>query len=350
MNNNNQSLLLGDNTITLSEAMQQIDKNSYGLLFLVDEDEKVFACISDGNIRRYLLSGGNMSDKAIGAANMNPKVAYSLQEAKRLQSHKGFTVIPILDSKGKVVEFYCGEGDRRPYAYEVLNVPVVINAGGKGSRLDPFTRVLPKPLIPIGELPIIEHIMHEFRAYSCNKFHIIVNYKRDLLKAYFNDNDSGYNITWHDEDKPLGTGGGLSLLKGKLNSTFFFVNCDVLLTTDYADLLQFHREHNNDITMVCAYKNIDIPYGVVDMGKDGIINSMEEKPVMSFLTNTGIYLCEPEVLDDMNDDEAIGFPDVVMREKKNGKHVVVYPISDNDWMDMGQLPELEKMRHKMYGE
>ncbi len=227
---------------------------------------------------------------------------------------------------------------------------MVINAGGKGTRLDPYTKVLPKPLIPVGDLPIIEHIMREYLSYSCDEFHIIVNYKKDLMKAYFADNDNHYNITWYDEEKPLGSGGGLSLLRGKFDSTFFFANCDALLTANYESMINFHKENNNVITMMCAYKNINIPYGVVDIGANGSIKEMREKPLMSFLTNTGIYIVEPEVIDDIEDGVPMGFPDIIELERKKGKKVAVFPVSESDWMDMGQLPELEKMRIKLYGE
>ena len=233
---------------------------------------------------------------------------------------------------------------------DALNIPVVINAGGKGSRLDPFTRVLPKPLIPVGDLPIVEHIMKEYQSYDCNEFHIIVNYKRDLMKAYFADNDNHYNITWYDEEKPLGTGGGLSLLRGKFSDTFFFANCDALLTANYGSMVKFHKENGNVITMVCAYKNIDIPYGIVEMGVNGAIEGMKEKPRISFLTNTGIYIVEPEVMEDIEEDVPVGFPDIVELERQKGRKVAVFPVGENDWMDMGQLPELEKMRRKLCGE
>ena len=199
-------------------------------------------------------------------------------------------------------------------------------------------------------LPIIEHIMKEYQSYSCDEFHIIVNYKKDLMKAYFADNDNHYNITWYDEEKPLGTGGGLSLLRGKFTDTFFFANCDALLTANYESMVKFHKENGNVITMICAYKNMNIPYGVVEMGVNGTIEEMKEKPLMSFLTNTGIYIVEPEVIDDIEDGVPMGFPDIIELERQKGKKVAVFPVSENDWMDMGQLPELEKMRLKLYGE
>ena len=342
---------IGRDTLTISEAMQQIDKNACGILFLVNETDLLLGCITDGDVRRFLLAGGKMSGMALEAANKKPRIARTIEEARLLYHKKNYIIIPIVDEEGKVTDLYNGEaGESNQKKRNPLNIPVVINAGGKGTRLDPYTRVLPKPLIPVGDLPIIELIMQEYQSYACTDFHIIVNYKRDLMKAYFADNEREYNITWYDEEKPLGTGGGLSLLRGKFSSTFFFANCDALLTANYESMLKFHKDNGNIITMICAYKNMNIPYGVVEMGVNGNIEKMKEKPLMSFLTNTGIYIVEPEVIDDIADDEPIGFPDIIQREKEKGKKVAVFPVSENDWMDMGQLPELEKMRIKLFGE
>ena len=282
MNNKELIGFVSADSITVSEAMLKIDKNASGILFLNDERGVLLGCITDGDVRRYLLSGGRMEDKALRAANTNPRYAKTIEEAKHLYHKKNYIVIPIVDDKLAIIDLYTGElGEQIKKHHNPLDAQVVINAGGKGTRLDPFTRVLPKPLIPVGDLPIIEHIMKEYQTYSCNQFHIIVNYKKDLMKAYFHDNENKYNITWYDEEKPLGTGGGLSLLKGKFNSTFFFANCDALLTANYESMMKFHKEHGNVITMVCAYKNINIPYGVVEMGDQGVIESMKEKPLIS---------------------------------------------------------------------
>ncbi len=346
---NDFSKFIGRGSLTVLETMQMIDNNQNGILFLVDEKDILLGCITDGDIRRYLLAGGRMDAPAVEAANHNPKVARTEEEAKALYHKRNFVIIPVVDETKKVVGLYNGEGHEIKQK-NPLNIPVVINAGGKGTRLDPYTRVLPKPLIPVGDLPIIEHIMKEYQSYSCNEFHIIVNYKKELMKAYFAENENNYNISWYVEDKPLGTGGGLSLLRGKFKDTFFFANCDALLTANYESMLRFHKENGNIITMICAYKNLNIPYGVVEMGKNGVIEAMKEKPLMSFLTNTGIYIVEPEVIDDMEDGVPAGFPDIVEMERKKGRKVAVFPVSENDWMDMGQLSELEKMRIKLYGE
>ena len=340
---------IGGITLTVSGAMHSINTNDRGILFLVDGNGRIKASITDGDIRRYLLKGGNMEDDAFLAANCNPRFAKDLNAAKAIYHSRNYIAVPIVDEDGKIYDIYFGNGDKKTQK-KSLSIPVVINAGGKGTRLDPFTRVLPKPLIPVGDMPIIELIMREYQSYSCNQFHIIVNYKKSLMKAYFADDDSKYDITWYDEETPLGTGGGLSLLKNKISSTFFFSNCDALLTANYESMLKFHKENSNTITMIGAYKNLNIPYGVVEIGENGVIESMKEKPLMSFLTNTGIYIVEPEVIDDMVIGENIGFPDVIERQRQKGRKVAVFPVSENDWMDMGQLNELENMRKRLCGE
>lgn len=339
---------IGAESLTVLQAMEQIDRNTCGILFITEKD-KLVGCLTDGDIRRHLLSGGNLQDNVVVAVNKNPKVAHNWDEAATLFHKKNYIAIPVVDEQGCITSIYLGDGEVEVPKVS-LNIPVVINAGGKGTRLDPYTRVLPKPLIPVGELPIIEHIMHRFTCYDCKRFHIIVNYKKAIMKGYFAEGEGKYDIAWYEEKRPLGTGGGLTLLKGNLHETFFFTNCDNLLLSNYDSILRFHREHNNVITMICAFKNVQIPYGVVEMGLDGIIQEMKEKPHFSFLANTGIYVVEPEVIDDMQEGVAIGFPDVVEQQKAKGRKVAVYPVSENDWLDMGQMPELEKMRKRLYGE
>ena len=335
--------------IDIIEAMKKIDGNTEGILFLTNDRSELVACITDGDIRRFLLANGNITDPAINAANKAPRSAQSVEEAIMIYNRRNFKAVPVVNSHGVIISVYTGEGnveDRR----EPINIPIVINAGGKGTRLDPFTKILPKPLIPVGDLPIIEHIMNEFLTYNCTGFHIIVNYKRELIKAYFRDSGHSYDISWYDEESPMGTGGGLSLLKGKIDSTFFFSNCDNLLLSDYSRIFEHHRSSRNAITMICADKTLTVPYGVIEKSPEGFIESFREKPKMSFLINTGIYIVEPEVLDDIEDGVFADFPDIIKQQMDKGRRAGVFPVSENDWLDMGQLDELEKMRKRLYGE
>lgn len=335
--------------VPIQTALQQLDYAPKKILFLL-ENGVLKATLTDGDVRRYLLSGGGMDDSVLKAANCQPKTARTRREAQKLlQQEASCIAIPVVESSG-ILRDIVFSAESCPPQYPSLNLPVVIMAGGRGTRLEPYTKVLPKPLLPVGELPIIEHIMQRFEEYDCNAFHIVVNYKRQLLKAYFNESCRHYHVRWYDEEQPLGTGGGLYLLKGQIHTTFFLTNCDILLRADYADMLRFHHESRNVITMIGAYKNLTIPYGVINIGKDGVIEAMQEKPELSFLTNTGVYIVEPEVLEDIPDNTVIGFPDIIEQQRQKGRKTAVYPVSEDEWLDMGQLTELESMRKQLYGE
>lgn len=334
-----------DRNASICEAMKRLDILVPKVLFITEED-RLLGTLTDGDIRRFLLHRGKLEDLTEQAANHTPHCAHSRREAAELYQKSKLLAIPIVGENRSIRGIYIGE-EREEQTAPKLGIPVVINAGGRGTRLEPYTKVLPKPLIPVGDLPVMEHIMRSFLRYGCEEFHVVVNYKKQLMKAYFAESDAHYNITWYDEEKPLGTGGGLSLLKERLKKTFFFTNCDILLRSDYEDMLRFHRKNKNAVTMVCAYKNLTIPYGVVEIGDNGWIEAMREKPELSFLTNTGMYIVEPEVLEDMNDGEAIGFPNVIERQMCKGRTIAAYPVSGNEWLDMGQMDELEKMRERL---
>ena len=333
--------------IKVKQALKLFNSLRPQIVFVV-ENGKLLGSLTDGDIRRYLLAGGSVEDSVYMACNRKPKmVAHSLSEAKEMLS-ENYIAVPVIDRNRKIVDVYIGRKSQKT-SRKKLDVEVVINAGGKGTRLEPFTKVLPKPLIPVGDLPIIEHIMNRYMEYGCDRFKIIVNYKKELIKSYFKEIDRTYNITWIDEEKPLGTGGGLSLLKNKIKDTFFFITCDSLLLVDYDDVLEYHKKNNNDITMVCANKNITIPYGVIDIDENNELTRFIEKPEYSFLTNTAMYVLEPKIIKNM-EKKSIDFPDIIRKEKKNGSKIGIYTCKEEQWLDMGVMSELEKMRIRLYGE
>ncbi|EOS66684.1 sugar phosphate nucleotidyltransferase [Oscillibacter sp. 1-3] len=346
----NHSELCVSHTTTIRDAMRQLNSTAKKIIFVLNDD-KLYGTLTDGDIRRFLLAGGRMDALAADAAHLHPRTAENAEQARALLRGEGgdLTAVPVVKADNTLVDILLGPDSAQTSPLPQLALPVVIMAGGMGKRLDPYTRILPKPLIPIGDLPIIEHIMQRFLRYGCTEFHIVVNYKKGLLKAYFNDSQQDYHICWYDEVQPLGTGGGLSLLKGRLDKTFFFTNCDILLRSDYAKMAEFHQTNHNAVTIVGACKNMTIPYGVVEMGKGGVITAFREKPELSFLTNTGLYLVEPEVLEDIPEDKSQGFPDIIEGQRQKGRRTAVYPVSEEEWLDMGQMEELEKMRRR-FGE
>ena len=332
---------------TVLETMKKLDETGQRILFIAPEG-KLQAVVTDGDIRKFFLRGGTLESPVAQAANFHP---ISLPGAERgrakamLQSH-GIDALPLLDRRGAITDIVFAGGvnvDNR----KRVDIPVVMMAGGLGTRLYPYTKILPKPLIPVGEQPIAELIINRFRGFGCHRFKMIVNYKKGMIKSYFGDLEKDYELEFVDETQFMGTGGGLCLLKGKIDSPFFFTNCDTLLDLDFGDLYEKHRARGNLITMVCALKHFTVPYGVVELGEDGGIAAMREKPELNFLTNTGVYVVEPQVVDEMRDGENIGFPDVIERYRAPGRPVGVYPINESAWMDMGQMEELEKMRQRL---
>lgn len=338
---------LVDEEITMIEAMELLDKVAKKVLFIVKEG-KLIAAITDGDVRRWILKKGNLDAKIKNIANYNPKFIYKKDryKAKGLLKKYSIEALPVVDENMHVDSVIFWD-DKEISSIKKLDIPIVIMAGGLGTRLYPYTKILPKPLIPIGEIPIAEHIINRFHQSGSNNFFLIVNHKKNMIKAYFNEIEKDYTINYIDEDEPLGTGGGLSLLKGKIDSTFILSNCDILIEEDYEKIYRFHKKEKKLITMVCSLKSIKIPYGVIDIGENGEIENMREKPELSFFTNTGMYMVEPKVIEELEDNTEIGFPDIIERYKQAGEKIGVYPISENAWMDMGQLDEMEEMRKRL---
>ena len=168
-----------------------------------------------------------------------------------------------------------------------------------------------------------------------------------MIKAYFSETKRDYKIFFIEEDEPLGTGGGLSLLKGKVTSSFILTNCDILIEEDFAKIYKLHKEKEHLITMVCSLKNFSVPYGVIEIDENGNIASMREKPQLSFFANTGCYIVEPGIIEELGENMPIGFPDIIERNRKQGKKVGIYPVGENAWMDMGQFDELERMSNRL---
>lgn len=333
--------------ITVLQAMETLEKTGRQILFIAPE-RKLKGVVVDADIRRHIIHGGSLEEKISKAANYNPKYLSISQksEAEDFMVKNSISAVPLLDNQGEIAEV-CFYDEANIKSEKKLDIPVVIMAGGLGTRLYPYTKILPKPLIPVGEKPIIEHIIDRFNSFGCTQFNMIVNHKKNMIKAYFNDLKKDYTVKFTEEEVFLGTGGGLSLLKGQIDSSFFLTNCDVLIEADYNDIYNFHKKSGNVITVVCAFKHVTIPYGVFKLNQDGEIEDITEKPTMNFLTNTGMYLVEKEVVEDLEDNKSMGFPDIIEKYRNLKRKVGVYPVSENSWMDMGQLEELEDMRRRL---
>jgi choline kinase len=288
-------IISGD--LPVIDAMSTINENARGIAF-VCEGMALKGVVTDGNIRRYIIRGGDMQAPVRAVMTDDPKFInhHDNVDPKAVMEELHINAVPIVNSAHEVIAIQFLH-ESRVYQSTDLGVPVAVMAGGKGTRLLPLTRVLPKPLIPVGDRTILEIIMDRFASFGCDRFDVIVNYKRNLIKAFFEDSERNYDVSFTDETEYGGTGGGLSLLKGKYADTFFMTNCDILIEEDYGEILRHHRARGNILTMVTAMKSIPVDYGTVEVSGDGLVTGLTEKPQLSMLVNTGLYVIEPRFLD-----------------------------------------------------
>lgn len=337
-------------TATIKEAMETLDKTAKKVLLVVDADLSLIGTLTDGDVRRYILKGGELSGNIQNAYYSDPifvfKENLDPEKIKRIFTKNEIDLLPVLDQNRKVVDFIpWGKvfgGDRREENGK-LETPVVIMAGGRGSRLDPFTKVLPKPLIPIGEKPVIDHIIDRFRDYGISEFYLTVHHMSKILRAYFEEKNPDYSIGFAEEDEPRGTAGSLKLLAKKLIRPFFVSNCDIIIEADYADIFRFHVKNSQNITLVASAKQFNIPYGICELNGSGTLERIQEKPEYNFLVNTGLYMLNPDVISLIPDDGLFHITHLIDKVKKNKGSVGVYPVSEKAWIDVGQWVEYRKV-------
>jgi dTDP-glucose pyrophosphorylase len=342
-------------SFSVVNAMEKIDNNSSGLIFIIDKEERLIGSLTDGDIRRWLISTGNLNAKVDQVMHANVRFLFENErgKAEELMRRETIHVLPIVDRQLRIVDIVTDKrnsNEIEPRSVDCLkDIPIIVMAGGKGTRLYPYTKILPKPLIPIGDIPILERIFDRFYLFGSRKFYVTVNYKKDMIKAYFNDLKPSYEIEFIDEDKPLGTAGSIRLINERFSSPVVVTNCDILIEVDYEKLLQYHKDSGNDITVVSSLKKITVPYGVLTVGKEGKVTDMEEKPQFSYFINTGMYIVNPEYLELIPLDKVFHMTDLVELMMTKGKHVGTYPISENSFLDMGQFEEMERMEEIIRG-
>jgi dTDP-glucose pyrophosphorylase len=329
-------------------ALRRMDEAGEKILFVTDETDHLVGVVTDGDIRRWVLREGDLEAPISSAMNARPhsvRVDYDLDDTREVMISRRIDCLPVLDEEGLVCDAvrWIDLFEHPAREREKLDVPVVIMAGGEGNRLAPFTKLLPKPLVPVGDRPIVEHIMARFAENGCDDFYLSVNFKAALIKAYFSDIEHSYRIRYLEEERPLGTAGSLALLKGEIDDTFFVSNCDILIDADYADFHRFHVDGGYDISLIASMKDFVIPYGVCEIAIGGSLVRMVEKPTFNFLVSTGLYLLEPSVIDEIAEGERIDMTELMNRLIDKGKRIGVYPVSERSWMDMGQWDEFRTM-------
>lgn len=335
-------------------ALKQMDATHRKLL-IVTKDGQYHNLLSIGDIQRAILKGVDLNSYLDGILRMETNVAsvhQSRAEVEQYVREHKTEFMPIIDDNCNLIDvvfwddlFHTRVGRRTAD----FNLPVVIMAGGQGTRLRPLTNVLPKPLIPIGTQTMMEDIMDRFVECGCHNFFVSVNYMADFIRHYFdNFSKHSYNIEYFQEDKPLGTAGSLHLLKGKINDTFFVSNCDSILDEDYGEILHYHRDNKNEITVVSVMKSIYIPYGTLETGEKGLLKAIQEKPELTFKINTGMYILEPHLLKEIPSDRVYHITYLIDKLVKEGRRVGAYPVNEGSWTDVGNWDEYIKQFASTY--
>lgn len=332
---------------SILDAMKLMDSLDSKLL-IIAENNIFIGLLSAGDIQRAIIKNNSLDSKVINVIRENIRVASptdTFDEIKELMMKYRMELLPVIGPDNQIIQIHFWEDifeDSKPAPKQLFDLPVIIMAGGFGTRLKPLTNVLPKPLIPYGETTILEQIFKRFNRHGSDKFFISVNYKAELIEYYLTSQNLPYEINYFKEDKPMGTAGSLHLLKDSIKETFFVSNCDIIVEQDYSEILKYHRENKNEITIVAALKHYSIPYGTIETSENGELVSLSEKPELTFKINSGMYILEPHLLNEIPKDDFFHITHLIENIRKRNGKVGVFPISEKSWIDIGQWDEYSK--------
>ena len=334
---------------SILDAIRVIDAGAQQIAIAVDDNGRLLGVVTDGDIRRAILRGVDLSGKVSQILNEKPTVckrtASREELARTLLSHERITRLPVVDEGGFVVGLYRTEDlVANPFSHEL---PVVLMAGGLGTRLRPFTDNIPKPMIDVGGRPILEHIIRRFVSQGFNRFYISVNYLSHVIKEHFGDGRAfGAQIVYLEETERLGTAGSLRLLPRDMEGPFFVMNGDLLTAANFAAIASYHLETGVDATMCLREYTVQVPYGVVAQA-GGRFVGIEEKPMHRHYVNSGIYVLDTAILDLLPDSGYFDMPslfDSLMQ--KDPSAAAVFPLREY-WCDIGQVADLERARREI---
>jgi dTDP-glucose pyrophosphorylase len=328
-------------TITIKEALKIIDESSKQILLVVDETGKLVGTLNDGDIRRGLLKGAELANTIDNIYFKNPAVA-NINDTKesiiRLATGKKIHQIPVVDTDGRPIGL---ETLDRLISKQTKTTPVVLMAGGLGTRLGELTKATPKPMLHVGNKPILETIIENFAQYGYTNFIISVNYLYKVIEEYFGDGSRfGVSITYIHENKRMGTAGALSLMKEHLKEPFFVMNSDLITNVNFEHFHNFHLSQKTIATMGVRNYEFQVPYGVVNLN-NGEIVSISEKPVYNYFVSGGIYMLSPEILKFIPDNEFFDMPTLFEQMIENKNTLVSFPIHDY-WLDVGRVNDYEQ--------
>ena len=332
---------------TIKEALKIIDSGAMRIALVVDSNNKLLGTLSDGDIRRGLLKNLSLDDTIEDLYFKNPIIA-SINDSNERIIQKAISKqvyqIPVVDDEGIVVDIV--------NLATLLNITkkrnrVILMAGGLGTRLRPLTQDIPKPLLKVGNKPILETIIKNFANHGFVNITISLNYKGEMIKDYFGDGSNfGVNIDYVEENMRLGTAGALSLIENKPNEAFFVMNADLLTDVNFSHLLDFHSFSNSDATMCVREYEYQVPYGVIEV-EESNVTSIVEKPIQKFFVNAGIYVLSPKVFDYIPKNEFYDMPTLFNTFIEKEKKVISFPIHEY-WLDIGRMSDFEQAQSEYF--
>ena len=345
----NKHLIINNNQ-SISKALRYLKKNGQKCLIISNEKRQLLGSLSDGDIRNYLLKNNNLKSNIINVYNKKPIFIFEDRLSKKklltLFSKYEVSLIPMVNKKKQIVDVFVKDDLNNKIILNNDTIPVLIMAGGKGVRLKPFTEVLPKPLIPLKGIPIIQIIINKFYKYNFSPIFISLNYKDKIMKAYLNDFKEKYDLHYINENKPLGTIGSAKLISDIKFKNLIVTNCDILLNYNYKKILDFHLKNRFDVTVIGVKKKLQIPYGLISKNKNTLIQ-IKEKPTIDFQINGGLYIFKKSIIDKIPKNKKYDLTDLVNLAIKNKNKIGVYEISENKWGDIGQWDEYKQTLLKL---
>lgn len=331
--------------LTVREAMQRIDRAASQIVFVLGADGALEGAVSDGDIRRGLLAGGGLDDPVTAVMNPRPlSVAPdAAQEAvDALRSAHGVHTVAVVDSSGRLVDVVA-DGAR---ISTPISTPAVLMAGGRGQRLYPVTKDIPKPLVPVGGIPMIDIILGRLHDQGFRRVHVSINHLGHLIEEHLGDgSDRGLEIAYLREKSPLGTAGALAHLRGMIDEPFVVMNSDLLTDVDLRRMLAFHRRVADGATVGVREYTFEIPFGVIRQ-QDDLVVALAEKPTHRELVSAGIYVLEPSILELLHPDEYCDMPALLTQIIDANRTVGSFRI-DGEWIDVGRPEDLERARASM---
>jgi dTDP-glucose pyrophosphorylase len=328
---------------TVREAIESIDVGAIEIALMTDEHRALIGTVTDGDVRRALLRGVTLDDPVDPLVHRQPVTAPASSKAAELlelMTRAGVDQIPLLRD-GRVVDvaFMRDLVSREEQADAAA--PVVLMAGGKGLRLRPLTEHVPKPMLPVGDQPLLERVLGQVRDAGFSRVLMAVNYRADVIEGHFGDGSRfGLDIAYLREDRPLGSAGALKLAGAELQEPFVVMNADLLTNVNLAALMRFHRAEGNALTVGVRQYALELPYGVVELSGTEVV-SLHEKPTHSFFVNAGVYAVDPSVIDLLADAERFDMTDVIAAALAAGQRVGGFPIREY-WIDIGQLADYQR--------